>query len=176
MRAVESQLDHGHLVKDTEKFALKGPDRFKEKFADSIARNPDKTPGELAGEVYDSVRYTFICSPGTYCEDMWNVHRLAESRGYELEVRRNSWESEEYKGVNSRWLDPERGQLFEIQFHTEDSWEAKQQTHDAYEKIADPRTPPREVQRLRDFQKDVSSRVEIPPEAPCIPNYRREGR
>ncbi len=48
MRRIEAQLDHGHLVEDTEKFALKDPDRFKEKLADSIARNPDKSPAELA--------------------------------------------------------------------------------------------------------------------------------
>ncbi|HZC40610.1 MAG TPA: hypothetical protein VE343_08035, partial [Streptosporangiaceae bacterium] len=31
MRRIESQLEHGRLVPDTEKFALKSPDRFKEK-------------------------------------------------------------------------------------------------------------------------------------------------
>jgi len=116
MRAIEARLDQGHLVEGTERFALKGPDRFKEKFADSIARNPDKTPDELADEIYDAVRYTFIFSPETYCAGVWNIHRFAGSSGYELEVRRNSWEAEEYKGVNSRWLDP--GRLNQVLRHS----------------------------------------------------------
>src|SRR5262249_55529516 len=51
MRRVEAQLDHGHLVEDTEKFALKDPDSFKEKVADLIIRNPDKPYDELAHEI-----------------------------------------------------------------------------------------------------------------------------
>ena len=42
MRRVEAQLEHGHLVPDTEKFALKSADRLKEKLAKLIARNPGK--------------------------------------------------------------------------------------------------------------------------------------
>jgi hypothetical protein len=33
MRRIEAELEHGSLVPDTEKFALKSPDRFKEKLA-----------------------------------------------------------------------------------------------------------------------------------------------
>ena len=38
MRRVEAGLEHGTLVPDTEKFALKSPDRFKEKLAKLIER------------------------------------------------------------------------------------------------------------------------------------------
>ena len=38
MRRLEAELEHGTLVPDTEKFALKSPDRFKEKLAKMIAR------------------------------------------------------------------------------------------------------------------------------------------
>jgi hypothetical protein len=176
MRRIEAQLDHGHLVQDTEKFALKDPDSFKEKLAETIVSNPDKSPEELASEIHDGVRYTFVFSVEQYSEGLWDVHSKAEERGCELEVRRNSWTKEEYKGVNTRWLDPTSGQRFEVQFHTETSWDTKQQTHYAYKLISDPRTSPSEVQRLREYQKVVSSRVEIPPGAVGIPDYRKEGR
>jgi hypothetical protein len=176
MRRIEAQLDQGGLVPDTEKFALKDPDRLKEKLADSIARNPDKTADELAHEIHDGVRYTFTFSVECYTQGLWDVHRKAQEQGYELEVRRNSWAKAEYKGVNSRWRDPPTGQLFEIQFHTEASWEAKQQTHSAYQRIEDPRTPPSEVQRLREYQKKISGNLEIPPGATDIPDYRKQGR
>jgi hypothetical protein len=54
--------------------------------------------------------------------------------------RRNSWANEEYKGINSRWRVPNTGQLFEVQFHTQVSFEAKEETHWAYEKLRDPAT------------------------------------
>jgi hypothetical protein len=176
MRRIETQLDHGHLVEDTEKFALKDPDRFKEKLADAIARNPDKSCLELAKEIHDTIRYTFVFSVEGYVDGLWDSHSKVEMAGYELEVRRNSWSSEEYKGVNTRWLDPASEKLFEIQFHTQDSWEAKQQTHNAYEKMKDPRRPPAEVMWLREFQKHISQAVAIPPKASDIPEYRKEGR
>ena len=44
MRRVEAQLEHGHLVPETEKFALKSADRFKEKLAKLIARSPGAEP------------------------------------------------------------------------------------------------------------------------------------
>ena len=176
MRRIEAQLNHGHLVEDTQKFALKDPDSFKEKLADAIARNPDKSCIELANEIHDTIRYTFIFSAESYSDGFWDAHRKVQREGYELEVRRNSWSGEEYKGINSRWFDPASGKLFEIQFHTQESWEAKQQTHDAYERMKDPRTPSAEVKTLREYQKQISQAVEIPPGAPDIPEYRKEGR
>ena len=41
MRRVEAELEHGTLVPDTEKFALKSPDRFKEKLAKMISVEPE---------------------------------------------------------------------------------------------------------------------------------------
>jgi hypothetical protein len=176
MRRIEAQLEHGHLVEGTEKFVLKDPDSFKEKFADLITRNPDKSYDELACEIHDAIRYTFIFSVEGYTEGTWDSHRKIETAGYELEVRRNKWTNQEYKGINSRWLDPASGQLFEIQFHTQESWEAKQRTHQAYGRIKDPRTPADELRSLREYQKRISQAVELPPGALDIPDYRREGR
>jgi hypothetical protein len=176
MRRIETQLDHGHLVEGTEKFALKDPNSFKEKLADAIARNPDKSCEELAVEIHDAIRYTFIFSVEGYSDGLWDAQGKLAGAGYELEVRRNSWTSEEYKGINTRWHDPVSGKPFEIQFHTQESWEAKQQTHHAYERIKDPRTPPAEVIWLREYQKEVSRAVNIPPQAPGISEYRKEER
>ena len=50
------------------------------------------------------------------------------------------------------------GLPFEIQFHTPDSWEAKQQTHDAYERINDSATHAAETsERLRAYQQTIAS-------------------
>ena len=60
MRRVEAELEHGTLVPDTEKFALKSPDRFKEKLAKMIERFPGKPCGELVSAIHDGIRYTFL--------------------------------------------------------------------------------------------------------------------
>jgi hypothetical protein len=87
----------------------------------------------------------------------------------------NRWDGEEYKGVNSRWHDPHTGQSFEVQFHTPQSWEAKQQTHGTYERIDNPDTPVGDVERLRAYQRSVSSSLEIPDRWNEIRDYRKSG-
>jgi hypothetical protein len=175
MRRIESQLENARLVPDTEKFALKSPDRFKEKLAGRIADEPWARAAELAAEIHDAVRYTYLCKDEHYSDGVRQVHGALEDQGFELELRRNSWDNEEYKGVNSRWRDPASSQTFEVQFHTDESWAAKQQTHVAYELIASATTPANEKELLRDYQREVSASVRIPPGALDIFDYRKDG-
>ncbi len=174
MRRVEAQLDHGHLVPDTEKFALKSADRFKEKLAKLIADEPGTEPADLAADIPDAIRYTYLFTEEGYTEGVWKVHSSLEKQGFELEVRRNSWDNDEYKGINSRWRDRASGQLFEVQFHTSLSWEAKQRTHAAYEGISAATTPATDKERLREHQREVSTSVPIPPGSLDVSNYRKD--
>jgi hypothetical protein len=174
MRRIEAQLEHGELAPDTEKYALKSPGRFKEKLAKMIATEPDKSVEELATEIHDGVRYTFILDEARYLDSYWAAENILESEGFGLEVRRNMWTESEYKGINSRWRDPRSGLPFEIQFHTESSWLAKQETHPAYARIADLRTPAEESKRLHDYQRAVSARFLEPPLVMEVSDYRKE--
>jgi hypothetical protein len=83
-------------------------------------------------------------------------------------------DSDDYKGVNSQWHDPASGLLFEVQFHTSDSWEAKQATHHAYARLTDLRISPQERMRLEEFQQGYSASVPVPPDALGIPYYTRK--
>ncbi|MGH3269333.1 MAG: hypothetical protein ACRDN1_09740, partial [Trebonia sp.] len=84
--------------------------------------------------------------------------------GFELAKRpRNSWDSDPYKGINTQWREPETGQLFEVQFHTWASFEAKQLSHAAYERIRNSGTPAAELDELEDFQRQVCVKIPIPP-------------
>jgi hypothetical protein len=176
MRRIEEELDHGKLVPETEMYALKSLDRFQEKLAKQIERNPDKSPEELAHEIHDGVRYTLLFDEDRYYDATWQAHSKLEEQGFDLEVRRNTWTDPEYKGINSRWHDPTHDTVFEVQFHTEASWDAKQRTHDAYQKISDTTIPSTERTRLRDQQKEVSATVPLPPRCTEIPDYRKEGK
>lgn len=176
MRRIEDQLEHGELVPDTEKYALKSLDRFQEKLSKLVLRNPDKSAEELAHEIHDGVRYTFIFDEDSYYSGVWEVHRELEEQGFDLELRRNTWTKPDYKGINSRWHDPAHDVVFEVQFHTTASWDAKQRTHDYYEKISDLTVPLAERNRLRTAQREVSAIVPLPPRCTEISDYRKEGK
>lgn len=175
MRRIEAQLEHGRLLADTEDCALKPAERFKEKLADLILRHPDKPAEELALEVHDGIRYAFIFETEHYAEGTLQAHSRLKGNGFDLESRRNCWQSPEYKGINSRWRDPAHDLVFEVQFHTADSWDLRQRAHALYEAITDPATSPGERERLRGSYAQMSAPVALPPGCTAIPDYRKEG-
>ena len=174
MRRLEAQLEHGNLVEGTEKFALKDPDRFKEKLAKLIDRFPDTDPNELTAGIPDGIRYTFILEFDHYTDTVEIGHTQLRDLGYERIETKPSWDSEEYKGVNSRWREPSAGVMFEVQFHTRESWGAKQETHAAYEKIEESGTSVEEVELLRAYQRRISAEVRVPSGALEIKPYKKE--
>jgi hypothetical protein len=175
MRRIEAQLEHGKLVADTEKFALKRADRFKLKLAERINLQPGESAVALASRVHDGIRYTFEYNERDYTIGTEETETVLNRSGYELITRKPSWHSPDYKGMNSQWRDPDSGLLFEVQFHTHASWDAKQRTHLAYEQLANPRTGPEERERLDAYQKEIAASVPIPPGALEIPYYHKEG-
>ena len=175
MRRIEAQLDHGALVEDTEKYALKEPNRFKQKVADRIALQPDQSVADIASRIHDGIRYTFEYDETHYTESVYRTEAAIEQQDFSLIIRKPNWDGLEYKGINSQWRDPDSGVFFEVQFHTHESWAAKQKTHLSYEKLADPRTPPREREELEEHQRQIAALVPVPPGALEIPYYRKEG-
>ncbi len=137
LRRVETQLGHGTLIPDTEKFALKSPDRFKEKLAKIDCTVPgSRSPPNWHLRIHDGIRYTFIFDvPRLHGRCRTRHDEQLAAQGYGSRLRKPSWDDPDYKGVNSRWQDPGSKVRFEVQFHTPESWEAKQETHDTYEKI-----------------------------------------
>jgi hypothetical protein len=174
MRRLEAQLEHGQLLPETEGYALKPPDLFKERLADLILRHPDKSVDELADEVHDGIRYTCIFDTEHYADATLQVHSRLKGQGFELEVRRNCWRNPEYKGINTRWRDPAHNIVFEVQFHTASSWDAKQRAYTSYRQIMDLATSPAERRRLRAIHAEMAAAIPVPPRCTAIPDYRKE--
>ena len=99
-----------------------------------------------------------------------------KEQGFELDKLRNSWSDDQYKGINSQWIEPETGQRFELQFHTRISFEAKQITHDAYERLRTGQADAFEDMVLEAFQRKVAAVVPVPPGATDIPDYPERDR
>jgi hypothetical protein len=171
MRRIEAELEHGCLVPDTENYALKSPDRFKEKLAKLIDRYPDQPGDKLASAIHDGIRYTLVFPAEEYAAGVADAVQRLKDAGYELRVRKPSWDADDYRGVNSRWSDSEHKVLFEVQFHTPESWEAKQRTHDIYEKLCDTRITPAEHRQLEEQQRRIVAEIPLPPSAGNITYY-----
>jgi hypothetical protein len=149
---------------------LKGKDRLAEKVAKAVNERGHSVD-EAFGLVKDAIRYTFCYPKDRYTDGVYADCARLEQAGFERVERENSWTKEQYKGINSRWRVPDNGQLFEVQFHTAASFEAKEITHPAYEKLRIGVPTRAEQRELEDFQKRITAGVPIPPGGTKIPDY-----
>jgi hypothetical protein len=168
MLAVEAADPSRHLAGF--EHHIKGEDRLKEKVADRIRSTPGLTPTQALDLIADAVRFTCEYGEATYTTGVRQDIERLKVRGFVEVERRNTWESEQYKGLNGRWREPESGLTFEVQFHTQASREAKELTHQAYERIRSAVKDP-ELSELKAFQRYVNSMVPIPPGATEIEDY-----
>lgn len=164
MRAIEAEDLDRHLI--GLEHCLKGTDRLKEKVAGALEEQPGLMPGQALSAVPDAIRFTYCYSEEHYVSGVSADLERLTACGFELaKPLKNSWESDQYKGINTQWREPASGQLFEVQFHTRASFEAKQLSHAAYERIRNPQTSDAELPGLEDFQRQVCAKIPVPPSA-----------
>jgi hypothetical protein len=155
-------------------YRLKSADRLKDKVAEEMVFKSRNAEDALAN-VKDCIRYTFRYEDAGYATGVVaDVERLKDCGFKEVELR-NTWAADQYRGINSRWCDLESGQLFEVQFHTGMSFEAKQLTHGAYERMRNPVTTDAERDEIAELQHRLCEQVEPPLGAAEIPDYPRRG-
>ena len=157
------------------KDCLKGRDRIKEKVYDTVKERGHALE-DAVSLVPDAIRYTFQYDEARYTQGVREDIARMKEQGLRLGIRKNSWLSDQYKGINSQWIEPDTGQRFEVQFHTRISFEAKQITHPAYERLRTKQADAFEELVLEAFQKKVTAEVPVPPGANDIPDYPERGR
>jgi hypothetical protein len=168
MKRIEAEDPERHLAGIEN--SLKGKDRLAEKVNFDVQKK-GVTVDQAIANVKDTIRYTLCYAEDAYTEGVYmDCDRLTD-QGFELVERRNSWDKEQYKGINSWWRVPTMGQRFELQFHTQSSLDAKEETHWAYEKLRVGVPTAAEQRELEDYQKRITARVPIPPGAQDIPDY-----
>jgi hypothetical protein len=162
MRQIEAADPDRHLA--GLEHMLKKADRLKEKIADVLLLESHLSPREALDKVPDSVRYTFTYSSDAYADGLRaDVERL-KAGGFEQIKLKNLWSSSQYKGINTQWRRPETGLRFEVQFHTQESLQAKELTHGAYERLRRPEneTTPVERDELEEFQRRANVLLATP--------------
>ena len=171
MRDTENQDPTRHLIGFEHR--RKSRDSIKEKVHDNL-NEYSLSLDEAVSFIPDAIRYTFQYEAVRYTQDVHADIARLKGQGFTLDKLKNSWSDDQYKGINSQWIESDTGQRFEVQFHTRISLEAKQLTHDAYARLRTLQTDKFEEMVLEAFQKKVSSEVSIPPGAAEIPDYKRE--
>jgi hypothetical protein len=153
-------------------FRCKGDERLKEKIAESVRIAPAKAPEDVIREIPDAIRYTFCFESASYSDGYRDVKQRLEACEYRMVYSKNHWRDDpEYKGINTRWVTLE-GQLFEVQFHTPESYHAKHEvTHSCYERARNRLTERSERRELEAFQREVCSWIAVPSEVAGIPDY-----
>jgi hypothetical protein len=168
MRRIEAEDPDRHLAGLEHR--LKQRYRIEEKVKEAVEER-GHTVEDAFRMVKDAIRYTFCYSEEGYAAGVGRDCERLENAGFERFDRRNSWQHDEYKGINSRWRVPDSDQLFEVQFHTEASLAAKEETHDAYKQL---RTLPEDdavVGQLHAYQREVTAKVPVPSDALDISDY-----
>jgi hypothetical protein len=153
---------------------FKGEERFKEKIAAQLIAKPELTIKEALAGVPDLIRFTFAYTTERYAECVRaDVERL-KAEGFQLIKLKNLWTSEQYKGINSQWRMPESDLRFELQLHTLESFEGKELTHWAYERLRGSQITRTERRELEDYQRRVSDMIETPPGSVEIDEFREK--
>jgi RelA/SpoT family protein len=166
LREIAQGTEGGRLF--GEEYARKGEDSFKRKLADEIAADPLLPMSTHLAEMKDAVRYTVGLPEHGYAEGARHVVDTLIDQGFEPVKFKNFWgDPEGYRGINSFWHDPRTGQTFEVQFHTEASFQAKSETHGLYE-IERTTTDPAERERAGTEMNHRFAQVPVPDAAAGI--------
>lgn len=154
---------------ETEYAHLIGLD-FRLKTKESIARKIlleahtlEITPEAAAASINDALRYTFCIDEARYVETTDSILRQLDAKGYKVEKVKNTWGNLLlYKGINSK-LRLAEGLLMELQFHTPESYDAKEsKTHAYYEILRSEDSTDEEKQMAADKQAEVFGQVPVP--------------
>jgi hypothetical protein len=99
LRKVESCDPNRHLVGF--EFRLKDRDGIKEKVAKSMAEK-GLSAEEATSRVPDAIRFTLEYDEDRYTQGVWADIARMNDQGLKLDILKNSWSSDQYKGINRR--------------------------------------------------------------------------
>lgn len=114
-------------------FRIKSETSLERKVDDKVREG--MTRDQAAASIKDALRYTVGFQPDEYAPGLNTVIGGLEKRGYTTVEAKNYWpKGDTYSGINCVMRSPD-GQVFELQFHTPDSYAAKEyENHALYER------------------------------------------
>ena len=168
--AIEPEITAFLMTMESEEVTLIGLDyRLKsiESLAGKIRRymvNQEMSLQDAVNEMHDVLRYTFCIKDDQYTEKTLEVLQSLRERGYNLRWFANYWKDRTYKGINTQVHFRSGGDfIFEIQFHTPESFDTKEnKTHRYYEIMRSVTSTEEEIQEAREKSIELFDAVPIP--------------
>lgn len=136
------------------------------KMGDRLRQNPRISEGRLKRSINDALRYTVVTDAQGYADAVQEVLAGLENADYEFTEKdiRNSWpEDDLYKGINCTLRTRGGIDQFEVQFHTEESLQAKHEAHTLYEQRRSRETSPEDRAELDGRMRELFGRILVPP-------------
>jgi hypothetical protein len=161
---------HGLEGEDAElvglKFRVKSEGSLARKILGDAAEQPDRSLADIAASNKDNLRYTLQIDPAKYAEQIPQHLRALEEQGYTVTSFKNTWGPDKaYQGVNTNLKTPD-GYTFELQFHTADSFNMKENVnHKLYEEHRLTTTPAERKSELWQQMIDNQATIDRPPGA-----------
>ena len=158
-----------HLAK-----CVKEEDSLKRKL-DKVTKEKYITPDEAIEDFFDCVRYTNVSPNEGFTEHFHAFRKELMNRGYVIVRVKNTLmdPARSYRGINTYVQDP-GGYWFEIQFHTEESYEALRANHKLYREQREVTTPQERKEEIAQLMMDASSKVPVPEGCDTIRQYQLE--
>lgn len=148
-------------------YSVKSIDSLENKIEREMAdpKNGGKSPYELASGFKDIIRYTEICEHDNIFEVAKSTIDILQKEGYTLSGVKNYYiapfEDTGYMGLHLNFISP-YGQEIELQVHSQESFDAKQQGHSLYEQIRDVSPVPRDKDALEKKVFEIHSKISKP--------------
>lgn len=132
-------------------------ENFSKEFLDEVSQN-----------INDILRYTIVFEVEKYTDNsLLTIAKLKEIN-YQIGKIWNAWLTADsprdfgYRGINITIYSPGK-QIFELQFHTPESYTAKEAGHHLYEQMRLAKTIPEIRKRVREKQIQNVSNLKVPP-------------
>lgn len=162
-----------YRFKSEESLTRKIADRTQEKVDKAVKNGKDVESvrsNSIAKEVEknnDALRYTVTFSPDKYVEGYNKTVEALEKQGYEIRQSDNYWltkgtgKDTGYRGINATITAP-NGQKFELQFHTPESFEFKNDNHYLYEEARKPNVSEERKREIKQLNIKVAQSLTTP--------------
>ena len=116
-------------------------------------------------EMKDLIRYTELCDHDNIADVTRRTIREMENQGYVLSMVKNYYahpfKDTDYMGIHLNFISP-YGQVFELQVHSPESFDAKQRGHSIYEMIRSESAQTHEKEFLLEKVRAIHHEVPLP--------------
>lgn len=143
---------------------------FRLKSEESLNRKLKIDPPD---QIRDTLRYTIVYDSENISTNANRVMTSLEENGYEkVRVKNTFGPDQQYHGINTNFRSPD-GQVFELQFHTPESFNVKQNmTHGLYEELRIlPEDSPKRIELKKQITKISNENITMPAKIDEVKNF-----